>query len=101
MTTQQPACDLGVIPHCDQSVLHAPGECEHCDTRPDWQALRELWGIAYTGHVPTGRQMRCPSDHRRGTGEAHVWGGNRPTNVTAPQRETPASKGLYGWLRGR
>jgi hypothetical protein len=36
-------------PHCDQTVLHAPGECEHCDEYPDWQELRELWRMNFTG----------------------------------------------------
>jgi hypothetical protein len=93
------ADDLGTVPHCDQDVLHAPGECEHCDTHPDWQALRDLWGIAYTGHEPINRQLPCPSDHRRGTGNAHIWGGNRPTNVDAPQEQTANSQAFYGDVR--
>ena len=71
--------DLGTLPHCDASVLHAPGECVFCDRHPDWQALRIAWGIAFTGHAPTEREVPCPSDQRRGTGQAHVWAGNRPS----------------------
>jgi hypothetical protein len=70
-------------PHCDPRVLHAPGECSYCDMHADWQALRGLWGIAFTGHEPqrtdAGVELPCPadlnrppttdSDHRR-------WGGN-------------------------
>lgn len=71
---------LGIIPHCDQMVLHAPGTCKYCDTKPVWQELRKLWGIAFTGDVPTGDQMPCPSDRLRGIGGANVWGGNRPVS---------------------
>lgn len=85
-----------VAPHCDQSVLHAPGECEYCDQRPEWQALRQRWGIAFTGHTPTEHQVPCPSDQRRGRGEAHAWGGNRPTHVEAPQAESEESRWFYG-----
>jgi hypothetical protein len=100
VSTADPA-DLFTPPHCDQAVLHAPGECVHCDANPGWQALREFWGIAYTGHPPTEHEVPCPSDQRRGTGEAHVWGGNRPTNVEAPQEQSPASKVMYGWPDGQ
>jgi hypothetical protein len=69
------ALDLEVNPppHCDQAVLHAPGECQYCDACPEWQGLRELWGIAFTGHAPTDAQISCPSDFRRGLGEAGRW----------------------------
>lgn len=40
------------FPHCDQRVLHQPGECEFCDRHSEWQELREKWGIAFTGHSP-------------------------------------------------
>jgi hypothetical protein len=52
---------LDRFPHCDQRVLHAPGECEFCDGNPDWQALREAWGISFTGHAPRGILPTC--DH--------------------------------------
>jgi len=65
------------MPHCDERVLHAPGECHYCDEHPDWQALRALWGIAFTGHRPGPDQMACPSDFRRGLNGADVWPGNR------------------------
>lgn len=47
------------FPHCDQRILHAPGECEYCNDHPDWQALREAWGIAFTGHPPRGDLPQC------------------------------------------
>lgn len=37
------------FPHCDQRILHAPGECQYCDMHPEWQELRQAWGIAFTG----------------------------------------------------
>ncbi len=72
---------IGTLPHCDQSVLHAPGECQYCDKTPGWQALRVIWGVAFTGHEPaeTGAKVPCPSDAARGTGGAHVWPGNVPS----------------------
>lgn len=77
----------GQFPHCDASVLHAPGECEYCDVHPEWQILRDTWGIAFTGHRPAEGQVPCPSDARRGTGGAHTWAGNRPLN---PNEQAPA-----------
>jgi len=52
-------------PHCDSRVLHAPGECEFCDQRPEWQALRQAWGIAFTGHVPKADLPRCGQPYNR------------------------------------
>ncbi len=66
------------MPHCDQSVLHAPGECGYCDDYSDWQELRKFWRIAFTGHAPTEHEVPCPSDQRRGQGMAHAWPGNAP-----------------------
>jgi hypothetical protein len=69
---------LGQLPHCDQRVLHAPGECDYCDKSPHLQAARIIWEIAFTGHLATGHQLPCPSDAQRGLGGAHVWPGNIP-----------------------
>lgn len=67
------------FPHCDSSVLHAPGECTYCDNKPEWQELRKGWRIAFTGHNPVEDEVSCPSDSRRGLAGAHVWSGNIPT----------------------
>ena len=67
-------------PHCDQMVLHAPGECEYCDSHPDWQELREVWNINYTGHSDP-QKMQCPAEARRPAGIINRWGGNVPTNL--------------------
>lgn len=66
-------------PHCDASVLHAPGECDSCDEFPIYQLARERWGIAFTRTdfsvpVPAG-QVQCPAEQRRGQGVA-AWHGN-------------------------
>lgn len=66
------------FPHCDRAVLHEPGTCRYCDRYPEWQGLRDAWGIAFTGRAPTGDQLSCPSDFRRGLAQAHLWPGNRP-----------------------
>jgi hypothetical protein len=55
------------FPHCDQRILHAPGECEYCDMNPEWQQLRIDWCICFTGHKPDGRDtfVPCPADAAR------------------------------------
>jgi hypothetical protein len=47
------------FPHCDPRALHQPSECQYCDLYPEWQALREAWGIAFTGHPPRAGLPRC------------------------------------------
>lgn len=63
------------FPHCDQRVLHAPGECEYCDKHLDWQALRLSWGIAFTNYEPEGDELPCPAMHARGD-TVNRWHGN-------------------------
>lgn len=76
------------FPHCDQAVLHTPGECVYCDLCPEWQELRQAWGIAFTGKKPGPDEMSCPSDFRRGLNAAGAhWPGNRaepPSTETEP-----------------
>jgi hypothetical protein len=87
------------FPHCDIAVLHAPGACAYCDARPEWQELRQGWGIQFTGVPPEAGELPCPSDFRRGIGGAHTWGGNRPTRAdpaTLPA-ESAASRWFHGW----
>lgn len=66
--------------HCDQAILHAPGECEYCDLYPEWQELRTAWGIAFTGHPvgENGAVVPCPADVARPNGVHQQWPGNRP-----------------------
>ena len=47
-------------PHCDSSILHAPGACEYCDHYPDWQQMRVTQCINFSGeHDP--EKAPCPS----------------------------------------
>lgn len=59
MTETRAQFEIAQFPHCDQRILHAPSECEYCDGHPEWQALREAWGIAFTGHQPRAGLPRC------------------------------------------
>jgi len=67
---------IAQFPHCDQRILHSPSECEFCDRHPEWQALRQAWGIAFTGYEPDEKELPCPATHARGDG-VNVWPGNR------------------------
>jgi hypothetical protein len=64
--------ELPRFPHCDQRILHAPGECEFCDEREDWQALRKAWGIAFTGHTPAINGDRCGKRIRDGFNKGKI-----------------------------
>lgn len=63
-------------PHCDQRVLHAPGECVYCDKYPDHQELRSVWGLNFTGHREPGKLV-CPAEQRRPIDLIEAWFGNR------------------------
>jgi hypothetical protein len=63
------------IPHCDSSILHAPGECVYCDECPDWQEYREMARINFTGHEDEGLAP-CPSTHFRKPEVRDRWYGN-------------------------
>lgn len=100
--------EIGQFPHCDQRILHAPEDgCEYCNDQPEWQALREAWGIAFTGHEPAEGQLPCPADAARppGSGADHRrWGGNKPTSAAGDPSwpaETAASVMMYGDKGGR
>jgi len=67
-------------PHCDQQVLHAPGECDVCDKyAPERQLVRIKWGICFTGHDPDGTHflIPCPSTKLRTVETINKWPGNR------------------------
>lgn len=71
-----PRYTIGKFPHCDQRILHAPGECKYCDAEPQGQALRLAWGIAFTDYEPEGDELPCPADYARG--DIHkLWYGYR------------------------
>jgi hypothetical protein len=71
-----PSRPIRQFPHCDALVLHAPGACEYCDLHPDWQQLREMWGIAFTGEVARAKTI-CPSERRRPLALINQWPGNQ------------------------
>ena len=83
----EPKCNHPQFPHCDQRVLHAPGECDYCDKHPDWQFLRIAWGIAFTGYEPdiTKKELPDPATEARGLSKLNAWGGNRPYKETECQ----------------
>ena len=77
-------------PHCDQRVLHAPGECEYCDMNPEWQELRKVWSIAFSGHSPKPGETACPADLAvmfQERGDYNQWGGNRARPKTGDGQE--------------
>lgn len=63
-------------PHCDPRILHAPGKCEFCDMHPDWQELRQSWGINFTGEYDQAKTL-CPSEWERDIKTIELWPGNR------------------------
>ena len=71
------------FPHCDSLVLHKPGICSYCDEHPDWQELRLVWGINFTGETDPNKTP-CPSASLRHHRTVHAWPGNRPTRVSVP-----------------
>lgn len=72
--------DVQQFPHCDQRILHAPGECKYCDEHSDWQVLRARWGIAFTGYEPEGKELPCPADYARGNSHKNWYG-----NIARPE----------------
>lgn len=78
-TPKESKWTISQFPHCDQRVLHAPGECEFCDKHPAWQALRMAWGIAFTGYEAENGELGCPSEARRPLSIINKWPGNQPS----------------------
>jgi hypothetical protein len=64
-------------PHCDDQVLHAPGECEYCDGYAELQAARERIGVNFTGHGDASKRP-CFAERRRPVETIHRWGGSAP-----------------------
>lgn len=69
--------ERAAFPHCDSSVLHAPGECQYCDHYPDWQQARAVQGINFTGHHDPDKAP-CPAERRRPVETINRWYGNVP-----------------------
>lgn len=76
--------DRAFAPHCDSTVLHAPGECEYCDDYPDWQEYRQLAHIAFTGQDANDRLSPCPSMWLRTPEVRDRWFGNAPVIQEEP-----------------
>lgn len=47
MTVERP-------PHCNQDVIHAPGECYYCDKVPELQRIRQASGTPFTPNESNG-----------------------------------------------
>ncbi len=60
------------FPHCDQTVLHTPGKCVHCDHYPTLQNVRINNAIPFSG------EGGSPDEKRRSRDVIDRWGGNRP-----------------------
>lgn len=76
-----PASDRAYMPHCDQRILHAPGECVHCDKFPEWQEARVHQMVNFTGHT----DPHCSADPASARTLEHMnrWPGNRPVSEQA------------------
>lgn len=70
------------FPHCDDKVLHAPGECQYCDHYPEAQEQRIRDLVNFTGHYAVGFAL-CPSEERRSLQTIEAWPGNQPTGLSA------------------
>ncbi len=86
------------FPHCDPRVLHAPGECEFCDMRPEWQELRQSWGINFTGKNDP-EKVQCPAEKARGIDSINRWGGNRPKQNLEESLSQSATMSADNFLR--
>lgn len=76
-----------IYPHCDARILHKRKECRFCDELPNWQELRETWGINFTGHYDP-EKSKCPSEEHRDLKTIEMWPGNRsvPKNIDHTDR---------------
>lgn len=67
-------------PHCDDLILHAPGECKVCDYYPTLQQLLVDLRVNYTGGRKAGFATSF-AERRRPLHCVYAWEGNR-TSVT-------------------
>lgn len=77
-------------PHCDDLILHAPGECQYCDAYPSAQLTRVNAGINFTNHDDKDLEP-CPSLSRRNAVDRDAWVGNRaylPLELRHPEEPT-------------
>lgn len=66
---------MAQAPHCDDLVLHAPGNCKYCDMFPDIQQARIKNGVNFTGENDP-KKKQCPAEVRRSLDTINRWGGN-------------------------
>jgi hypothetical protein len=94
------------MPHCDSSILHAPGTCDYCDAYPEWQEYRRIARIAFTGTDEEQGSERvglapCPSTWFRSPDTRDRWYGNIPKT----EEILPANRGyknrFWGFWYGR
>ncbi len=64
------------FPHCDPRILHAPGKCQFCDKEPEWQAMRIILNINFTGEHD-GDKIVDPATHARSYDLLNAWSGNK------------------------
>lgn len=80
--------EIPTMPHCDQAILHAPGECRFCDLRPDWQEYRQAARINFSGHHDDDKAP-CPSEYFRPPEVRDRWPGNRAYPEGEPVQHYP------------
>lgn len=80
---KKPEPERAYAPHCDPSILHAPGKCPYCDHYPDFQAYREVAQINFTGEPLPDGKCPCPSEWFRDALIRDMWPGNRPEGYGA------------------
>lgn len=83
-------------PHCDDLVLHAPGECIYCDLHSLEQHERIRDGINFTGqNDPT--KSACPSTFQRPLSTINRWAGNRPSHTVTSDNLAPVDDRVPEW----
>ncbi len=70
---------IPMFPHCDPKILHAPGKCTYCDDCKEWQELRKVWNIAFTGDSNPEGKIIDPAEAERPLEIINRWGGNAAT----------------------
>jgi hypothetical protein len=76
------------FPHCDARILHAPEDgCEYCNERTEWQYLRDVWGMNFTGKREPGKSL-CPAEIERALTNINAW----PGNVLTGPEQIPTSE---------
>jgi hypothetical protein len=95
---------MAYAPHCDASILHAPGACEFCDQFRPWQEYRIVARVNFTGEHEDGKAP-CPSEYFRPAEVRDRWPNNRPARLSDPMwpfmLETLPSEGMIERLGNR